>query len=65
LGAVRRPSSAIPDSFIESDVQRPTALMGNQREPVFVVPDGFGSALGEPMKQRITHVLSERYPENK
>lgn len=59
------PYLALPGWFVENKVQRPAVLVGNPRNPMFMVRDGFGPALGEPMKQRIAHVLSERYPANK
>lgn len=59
------PYLALPGWYVENKVQRPAVLVGNPRNPMFMVRDGFGPALGEPMKQRIAHVLSERYPANK
>ena len=58
------PYLALPGWFIENKVQRPAVLVGNPRNPMFMVRDGFGPPLGEQMKQRIAHVLSERYPAN-
>lgn len=56
------PYLALPGWFVETKVPRPSVLVGNPRNPMFMVRDGFGPALGESMKQRIAHVLSERYP---
>lgn len=56
------PYVALPGWYVENKVQRPAVLVGNPRNPMFMVRDGFGPALGEAMKRRIAHVLSERYP---
>lgn len=56
------PYLALPGWFVENKVPRPEVLVGNPRNPMFMVRDGFGPALGEAMKRRIAHVLSERYP---
>jgi hypothetical protein len=56
------PYLALPGWFVENKVSRPDVLVGNPRNPLFMVRDGFGPALGESMKRRIAHVLSERYP---
>jgi hypothetical protein len=56
------PYLALPGWFVENKVPRPDVLVGNPRNPMFMVRDGFGPALGEAMKRRIAHVLSERYP---
>lgn len=56
------PYVALPGWFVETKVPRPEVLVGNPRNPMFMVRDGFGPALGETMKRRIAHVLSERYP---
>lgn len=56
------PYLALPGWFVENKVPRPGVLVGNPRNPMFMVRDGFGPSLGEAMKRRIAHVLSERYP---
>ena len=56
------PYLALPGWFVENKVPRPDVLVGNPRNPMFMVRDGFGAPLSEPMKRRIAHVLSERYP---
>lgn len=56
------PYVALPGWYVENKVQRPDVLVGNPRNPLFMARDGFGPPLGEPMKRRIAHVLSERYP---
>jgi membrane protein implicated in regulation of membrane protease activity len=56
------PYLALPGWFVENKVPRPDVLVGNPRNPMFMVRDGFGPALGEAMKRRIAHVLSEKYP---
>ena len=56
------PYLAFPGWFVENKVPRPDVLVGNPRNPSFMVRDGFGPALGEAIKRRIAHVLSERYP---
>lgn len=56
------PYVALPGWYVENKVSRPEVLVGNPRNPMFMVRDGFGPALGETMKRRVAHVLSERYP---
>lgn len=56
------PYLALPGWYVETKVPRPAVLVGNPRNPMFMVRDGFGPALGETLKRRIAHVLSERYP---
>lgn len=59
------PYMALPGWYVENKVQRPAVLVGNPRNSMFMVRDGFGPALGESLKQRIAHVLSGRYPANR
>lgn len=56
------PYLALPGWFVVNQVPRPDVLVGNPKNPMFMVRDGFGPALSEAMKRRIAHVLSERYP---
>jgi hypothetical protein len=56
------PYLALPGWFVENKVPRPDVLVGNPRNPMFMVRNGFGPEFGEAMKRRIAHVLSERYP---
>lgn len=58
------PYLALPGWFVENRTPRPEVLVGNPRNPLFMVRDGFGPELGDAMKRRIAHVLSERYPAN-
>lgn len=56
------PYLALPGWFVDNKVARPDVLVGNARNPMFMVRPGFGPPLAEAMKRRIAHVLSERYP---
>lgn len=57
------PYLALPGWFVDNKVQRPEVLVGNPKNPMFMVRAGFGPPLSEAMKRRVAHVLSERYPE--
>lgn len=56
------PYLALPGWFVENKVARPEVLVGNPRNPMFMVREGFGPPMGDSLKRRIAHVLSERYP---